>query len=281
MTATLALVRWAHLLPLMAVFGASSFAAAMRSRRLDAVIPLPWLGWACLVALATAIIQVLVTTAAISGSWQAAFDPTALLAVLVDTEFGHFAFVRIGEIALLCLAAVAIRPVGREAAALSAIALICVAFTSHAAASGSEAHATTRALNDAVHLVTGGFWIGGLVVLLQLAARRRGAELLPTLELFSQIAIYTVTALMLAGMLNTLFVYSAQRVNWTYTVLLIIKAVLALAMVAFAFVNRLRVMPALESGTDDGTLARNIRSELVIGAVVVALAAILGSISPS
>ncbi len=281
MTAALALVRWAHLLPLMAVFGASTFVSALRRKNLDATVSLPWFGWACLVAVATAIVQVLLTTAAMSGGWQAVFDPTALLAVLADTEFGHFAFVRIGALALLCLAAVAIRPVGLAAEALSAIALVCVAFTSHTAASGSEAHATTRALNDAVHLVTGGFWIGGLLVLLQLAQRRRGPELMPALHLFSQIAIYTVTALMLAGMLNTLFVYSAQRVSWSYTILLVLKVTLALAMIAFAFINRLRVMPALESGNDDGTLIRNIRSELMIAAVVVALAAILGSISPS
>jgi putative copper resistance protein D len=282
MTAALALVRWAHLLPLMAVFGAASFASALRRKKvIVTAVALPWFGWACLIALLTAIVQLLLTTAAMSGDWQGALDPAALRSVVVDTTFGNLAIVRLAALALLCLTVVLRRPAGWEGELLSAVALLGLAFTSHAAASGSADHAMTRALNDAVHLVTAGFWIGGLLLLLQLAQQRRSPDLMPALQLFSQIAIYSVTALMLAGMLNTLFVYSAQRVSWTYTILLIVKVALALGMITFAFINRLRVMPALEQGHDDGTLAKNVRSELTIGAVVVGIAAILGSISPS
>jgi len=127
----------------------------------------------------------------------------------------------------------------------------------------------------------GGFWIGGLaVLLLQAFTARNTASLFVEAGIFSEWAIYAVTVLALAGMINAGFIYAAQRVNWAYTVLLLFKVVLAAGMIALAFINRLRVMPKLEAGSGADTLARNVRSELLLGAIVVAIAAILGSVSP-
>jgi copper transport protein len=166
---------------------------------------------------------------------------------------------------------------------LSGIALVTIAVTSHAAASGPEAYALLRLSTDALHLLTAGFWIGGLWVLLDLGLRGRREKpqlLFRAVSLFADVAIYGVTALFLAGMLNTGFILSAQHVDAWYGVLLALKVVLAFAMIGIAFVNRLRVTPRLASGEGGEVLARNVRGELVLGAAVVAIAAVLGSISP-
>lgn len=280
MTAAMALIRWAHLLPLLAIFGTASFGEMLHAKGLLADrLTLPWLPWAALLAFLAALAQLLFTSIQMADSWNGVEDPSAIATVVGHTLFGQVFILRIVALALLALAVLRGSP-SLLVAVLSGIALAGVALTSHAAASGQQSFMLFRAANDAVHLLTAGFWIGGLAVLLQLAQRHKAVLLAGPVNLFSEVAIYAVTALTLAGMLNTGFVWSAQRVTWAYALLLAAKVILATAMIALAFINRLRVAPALEAGSGSAAFARNVGVELALGVGVVALAAVLGSIAP-
>lgn len=281
MTILAAVIRWAHLLSLMGLFGASAFGWVLNRRRLtDLPQTRIWL-LAALITIASAALQLVTTTAGLTGGWTTALDPGALSAVLSHTTFGQAFVVRFIALVILVLLAGQPKPWLLGLAILSAVALACIALTGHAAANGQAAFAWMRAATDATHLWTGGFWVGGLAVLLWLAVSGDRTKLYAEVGAFSEIAIYAVTLLMLVGMINAGFIFAAQRVGWTYFLLLACKVVLALAMLLIAFINRLRIMPALEEGQNAGVLARNIRLELILGGAVVGLAAILGSISPS
>jgi putative copper export protein len=163
-------------------------------------------------------------------------------------------------------------------ALFAAVALAGVAWTSHAAASGRESFALFRAAMDALHLLAGGFWLGGLVSLLYVAHEKGRVQ--ESVALFSEVAIYAVTVLALAGALDAGFIFAAERVSWTYIALLLVKISFAVGMIAIAFINRLRVTPLLAADAGRAMLAHNVRAELALGTTVVGIAAVLGSISP-
>lgn len=277
MTLLTAVIRWAHLLSLMTLFGATAFGWQLRRRSLGDVPPTRLWLLAASIALASAVLQLILTATALSAG---TLDFGALSTVLSHTTFGQTFAVRIIALVALVLLSIRLRPWLPGSAIAAAIALMGIALTSHAAANGQPAFAWMRITTDALHLLTGGFWIGGLAVLFWLAISGDSAKLYAEVGIFSETAVYAVTLLTLAGMINAGFIFSAQRVGWTYFLLLATKVVLALAMLLIAFINRLRVMPALAKGRDAEILARNIRLELALGTAVIALAAILGSISP-
>jgi putative copper resistance protein D len=280
MTILMALTRWAHLLSLMTVFGAAAFAWLLQ-RRLR-FQPLESRGWLTLVIVAavSAFVQFILTVGNMSDTVMGAFSPGTVATVLEDTTFGQVFIIRVVVLAALIALIVFRSTAVLFIALLSGAALAAVALTSHAAASGREAYTLWRAGNDATHLLCGGFWIGGLVVLLKYAWDRAPA-LHEIVALFSETAIYVVTFLALAGMINTGFIFAAQHVGWFYLTVLLLKVAAAIGMITLAFINRLRVMPALAAGQDADVFARNVRAELILGAGIVALAAVLGSISPS
>ena len=57
--------------------------------------------------------------------------------------------------------------------------------------------------------------------------------------------------------------------------------ILVAAMVALATINHVRLLPQLKAGGSADGLSRNIRRELLLGFMVVALAAVLGLIAPT
>jgi putative copper resistance protein D len=200
------------------------------------------------------------------------------MSVIRGTVFGHLILLRSAALVGLIALTSRSRPPLSAVAVLAGVALAGVAATSHAAASGRESFALFRAATDALHLLAGGFWLGGLVALLYVAHEKSGIR--ASVAPFSEVAIYAVALLALAGALDAAFVFAAERVSWTYTVLLLAKVLLAIGMIAIAFVNRLRVTPLLASEAGRETLTRNIRAELALGTSVVGIAAVLGSISP-
>ncbi|HEY1708400.1 MAG TPA: CopD family protein [Rhizomicrobium sp.] len=275
----MALTRWAHLLALMTVFGSAAFLWLLERRTLAQ--PPPSRLWLVLagVAAGSALLQFVLTVAGMSDAVTGVFTSGTAATVLEDTLFGQVFIVRVVLLAALIALIVFRSSALLFVAIVSGAALAAVALTSHAAASGREAYALWRAANDAVHLLCGGFWIGGLAMLLKLAWERT-PFLHATVVQFSESAIYVVTFLALAGMINTGFIFAAQRVSWFYVTLLLLKVAAAVGMIVLAFVNRVRIMPALAEGRDADVFARNVRAELLLGAGVVALAAVLGSVSP-
>jgi len=281
----LALVRAAHFLSLMAIFGSESLKVLFRtvhSEPVEDVLPksLPVL-FASL-ALLTAFLWLAIVSAQLSGLGR--FDLQALELVLRATLFGHVAIVRIAVLAALLLATLTSSTHAR--AVLSAAALAAVALTSHAAAAGDPRYLILRSGNDALHLLAAGFWLGALVLLAPLVFRHRKnlQIILPVLRLFSTAGTVAVSVLVVAGALNGCLILFGTHGIWSppYIGLLAFKIVLAAVMVAFAITNRFHALPAIARGQADAPNAILVGtiSELVIGVVIVLIVGALGTIAP-
>jgi putative copper resistance protein D len=271
MTVLMAFTRWAHLLALMTVFGGSAFLALLKRRKLareDAIEPLrvP----AAVVALVSAIMQVPLTAAGMTGGWRGGMDPDALLAVVRYSQFGRVFAFRAVVLSGLCVFAIWSQTRHTYLAVLSGLGLLCVAFTGHVAASG------------AVHMLAAGLWLGGLILILRLFldSHESPATMVAPVRLFSEWGTYLVAVLVLAGGINVGVILANERIGEQYAIVLATKIVLAAAMVGLAILNRWRFLPALERHRNEFALARSIHIEIALGVLIVGLAAVLGSISP-
>ena len=118
---------------------------------------------ASLVALITAVAWLALESASMADDWSAAVDPDQIGAVLTDTAFGHAWALHL-VLAAALVAVVAVGPRDRWAATslVSAAVLASLGLVGHAAMQ-SGAEGVLHRANHAVHLMTAGAWIGGLV----------------------------------------------------------------------------------------------------------------------
>jgi putative copper resistance protein D len=214
---------------------------------------------------------------AAAGQMAGALSWDALAATITATLFGQLFVAR--TIALLGLAlAFFSRHGAKPALLLAAIALALPAATSHAAASSPAGFAVLGTLLDAVHLLTAGFWIGGLVVLAMLF-RRGEPNMLLALSLFSEWAMIAVLLLVMTGLINgaSILLGDTGAPSLSYLAVLGAKLALVAVMLSLAILNRLRLMPAGEHLR----IARNAAWELGLGLIVVLLAGVLGQLQPT
>ena len=160
---------------------------------------------------------------------------------------------------------------------LAGLALALPAATSHAATASPAGFAAIGAITDAVHLLTAGFWLGGLAVLL-LLFRRREPNMLLALSLFSDWAMVAVLLLVMTGLINAASILLGQKgtASLLYLSVLGAKLVLVAGMIVLAVVNRFRLMPKAR----EALIARHAGMELSLGLVVVLLAGLLGQLQP-
>ena len=205
-----------------------------------------------------------------------AMDRQVVVSAARDTRFGQFFLVRMAALAGLGLL-LAIRRGRAAMVLLSALALVLPAATSHAAAASPAGFAAIGAITDGVHLLTAGFWIGGLVVLL-LLWRRREPNMPLALSLFSDWAMVAVLLLVMTGLINS-GLHSAgpgRTMSALYLSVLGAKLALVAGMIGLALVNRFRLMPKGR----EALIARHAAIELSLGLVAVLLAGLLGQLQP-
>jgi copper transport protein len=152
--------------------------------------------------------------------------------------------------------------------------------------------------SDVLHVLSGSVWVGGIACLLLAlpgATRRlEGAErsrlLLATLARFSPIALGAVVVIAVTGVIQAYIdVRSFHGLfHTTYGALIIVKIVLLSLLIGLGWVNRERVIPALERVVGDGrspggigALARRaMRGELALMICVFGITAALISYAP-
>lgn len=283
MTFFFASVRWLHDASLMILFGGSLLRAILRGRLPALTLPPGHTSIAALLALLSALLWLGLTTAQMAGDNAAMTDPHLLALTLTQTLFGQVFLARFALLLLLGLGAML---AWRDSllAALSGAALVLISVTSHAAEASPAHFAAIGITSDGLHLLTAGFWIGGLVVL---AALFGGGTQKPLLAgataIFAEWGMIAVGLLVMTGMLNASTILLGGEGHDTRAYLAVLGAKLALvaAMVALATVNHFRLLPQLAGGGSAAGLLRNIRWELGLGLIVVALAALLGLLAPT
>jgi putative copper resistance protein D len=245
---------------------------------------------AALVALISAMALVLCQAAAMAGSPAAAVDYAAVSAVLLETRFGrvwcwHLLLAAI--LVLACLGRHARRPV---VLFLSLGLLASLGWVGHAAMDDGSTR-IAHELNQTVHLLTAGLWLGGLAPLawvLRQAPRQPGdfeiSLARDALRNFSHMGHVAVALIALTGAINTLLLVGSLDVMFdtSYGRLLAFKILLFLAMVVVALINRLRLAPRISGEVSAlRALGRTVALEQGLALAVLAIVSILGTWPPA
>jgi len=227
-------------------------------------------------------------------------DGSVLRTVLLGTDFGRDWLLRLALIALLAgLASVDLRG-KRENSRFLKLAIVLVAaglagtlaWAGHGIG-GAGLPGSIHLAADFLHLVAAAAWVGGLLPLafvLAAAGRASSMSVARTASLrFSAYGVAAVSVLLLTGATNTWYLAgSFQALTMTdYGRLLLIKVALFLVMLAVATVNRVWLTPALADDADEKParhalrqLRRNVVTEIVAGAIILAVVAVLGVTPP-
>jgi len=268
--AGIAVARGLYFALLMLLFGGAVFNVLLKKRLpVIAAVHLPR-RWVLLPALVAGCAWFTLTATQMAGE----MSQSAMLQAATATLFGQVFLVR----ALVLLSLVFVLKHEKAVALLAAVALVLPAVTSHAAASSPAGFTAIGMILDATHLLSCGFWIGGLAVLGALFARKE-PNILLALSLFSDFAMIAVLLLVMTGLVNaaSILLGGEGPPASLYAGVLGAKLALVLVMLGLAAVNRFKLMPRAQ----DRAIARNTGVELGLGMVVVLLAGVLGQLPPT
>jgi len=229
-----------------------------------------------------------------AGTAAAALDPDTISKVMLGTSFGRvwcwhlfFALVLIGA----CLVP---RVSWRMPAilVLSLLLLVSLGWVGHAV-EGQGAARLVHQINQMVHLLAAGLWLGGLVPLAWLLARAqsRGEAWMSVardvVPRFSQMGYAAVALLAATGAVNALLLVGNAEalVSTPYGRLLSLKILLFLAMVAVALFNRFRLLPRLQreakASATAAALAGSVLYEQGLGFAILMVVSVLGTWPPA
>jgi copper transport protein len=308
-TPSLLIARWVVLLSLMCSVGLLAFRLLIARPLLRHVrgSSLRAVNVALAVSLAVALISVLVylDLATAQFALRSAFDLGAVVPLVRASAFGR-AYVDLAlALVLLALAAALMLWVDRpgrpqrsvaELLAGSGVALGCVGVLLMPGLAGHAAQYAPRGLSlalDALHLLAGSLWIGGLVGLTVLAASagaRRVAWLVVVVPRFSRTALAAVLVLLASGTIASVIRLPTLRSLWEtgWGQALLVKIGLLLCAVGLASVNLLRTTPRLEAsrnrpalGEPTTTVLRRLLSgEIALVVSAIFAAGVLTSLAP-
>lgn len=280
MATLLVLCRFLHFIVVLLMFGACVFRPwllgaepqpALDRQLLRITRALAWLG------LISGVAWLILITASMAGSWDAALQPATVQLVLGKTFFGQ---VWAWHLLLnLLLVMVLIRPWAALRLPLIALLLATLAPVGHGAMLDGLS-GQLLILNQVVHLVCVGAWLGGLLVLVLILRQPHRFALEPILRRFSGVGYGLVTGLLVTGLINVR-VLTGQL--WPtplfdgFALILLIKVMLVLGMLALALLNRLRLERCDERL---GSLKSSVMLEWLLGVSAVAAVSLLGTLPP-
>ena len=241
-----------------------------------------------LVIALTAVGWFMLEAAEAGNGWADAVSPDTLAALAVETAFGQAWIWHLACVAVL-LIGLGTRGNARRWAALvaSVLVLASLGLVGHAAMQDGAIGMLHR-LNDILHLLSSGFWVGCLVPLLVCLMQLRGASSRAdsgtALRRFSGLGHVAVALALVTGLLNTTLVLHHLPLDpgSPYQLLLAIKIGLVLVMVGLALVNRYVTTPRLAFDAPRAlrALAFGTAGEIVLGAIVIALVSAFATFDP-
>jgi copper resistance protein D len=281
-------IRFALYADLMLLFGLPLFA-----------LYAPGEGWAvdvrrriasalALAGIALSLLSIAVMTASMAGVPLAQVDPGAIRMMITDTPMGQaWAFRLVSLGALLAFAI--FRPRSLVAAAiLGGIALASLAWTGHGAAGEGNA-GWVELVADVAHLLAAAAWIGALVGLAAMVfGKADAAAAYAALDQFSRTGGIIVAVVVVSGLVNSAYLVGVHHIAdlpaTAYGRLLIVKLVLFAGMLGLAALNRFRLTPALDAGSDGPKSFAALRYSLALEAgtamAILGLVAWLGTLEP-
>ncbi|WP_339541268.1 copper homeostasis membrane protein CopD [Pseudomonas sp. RA_5y_Pfl1_P24] len=280
MATLLVLCRFAHFIVVLLMFGACAFRPwllgaepqPVLDRQLERITrSLAGLG------LFSGVAWLLLITASMAGSWDAALQPATLQLVLGKTFFGQ---VWAWHLLLnLLLVIVLIKPWPLLRLPLTALLLATLAPVGHGAMLDGLS-GQLLILNQVGHLVCVGAWLGGLLLLVLILKQPQPFTLEPILRRFSGVGYALVVGLLMTGLINVR-VLTGQL--WPtplfsgFALILLIKVMLVFGMLALAVLNRLRIEHCEQRL---GALKTSVMLEWLLGVSAVAAVSLLGTLPP-
>lgn len=326
------LVRWLSYLAMMSLFGGFAFrlfvigpvlrgagkgegdsdkkGLTFTNRRALLVF---WTSLALL--LLTSVVALVFQASAVFGTpLSEAISPALWRGVLMRTGYGSSWLLQASATVLLVLVVIILSwrikldPAEKQTAwwwvglAASALLLLSPSWTGHAVASAKDYRLAI--VTDWLHLIAGGFWVGGLFhfALSGLPALRyleRGKRIRVIGQLvakFTRMAIPSVALLMLAGLYNSWIHVGSLQGLWvtSYGRTLLLKSALVLLMLLLGGANnfyfgrksvRFSAVGGEESGTEatrlESGIKRSVAMEAALGVLVLLVTAALVFITPA
>lgn len=296
-------LRFLHYAALLGLFGCTAF-------RCIGLRGLEWLpqerGIAALIAAAIAapvlsLVLMLVSIAAMMGLPVTALDWPMTQAMIQGTDIGRAFLVRI-VLLMVAVFALLARPSSKAALPVAAAAfggaLITLGWSGHAAATEGAIGLFHR-VNNGVHLLAAGLWLGAIGWFLHLsiiAHRQPGRvtprDLLTATHRFAALGVGLVATVALTGLINSQLIFGLENsvdvIATSYGVLLAAKVALVGGMLAFgarnARIGRQHALGDVGEIADPAPTLANLRRSLLgefgLAIGVIALVAVLGMMSP-
>jgi putative copper resistance protein D len=261
--------------------------------------------FAVIAALAAPVVSaalMLISIAAMMGVPVVELDLPMIEAMILGTDMGFAFLVRSGLLLTGLAAILALR--NRQAALAFAAgcygcALVTLGWSGHAAATEGGLGLFHR-LNNGIHLVSAGLWLGAIGRFLVLTFRcykdpdeAKAHAVLKAMHAFAPMGISLVALVAVTGTVNSHLIFGLPNVAATfatpYGILLAIKLALVAAMVAFG-AHHARVSRGAATAVRDGNvypaqalgaLQRTLIAEFLLGLLVIGLVAVFGTMSPT
>jgi putative copper resistance protein D len=240
-----------------------------------------------IVCLATMIGWLLLASGEMGEGWPDVWNPSAVLSVLLDTDFGRVWQWRLG----LAVVLVGVLIFGRDdywlaVALLAALTLGSLGFVGHAVMRMGALGWLNR-LSHVMHLLAAGFWLGSLVPLIASLRltndQAASANALLALRRFSSLGQIAVTTVLGTGVVNSWLVLDAWPIGSSpYQALLLAKIAVVAIMVALALANRYLLLPRFDTAPNALCVLRwSAIGETIMGFGAVGLASIIGILPPT
>ena len=271
--------RFVHFCVVLLMFGACAFRPLLlgawpsieidrQLRKVNRV--LAWVG------LGSGVAWLVLTTHSMAGSWPETLDPSTLWLVLGSTFFGqvwafHLLFCVLLLITLYAPARFYITWL------LSFLLLATLAPVGHGAMLDGW-RGQLLMLNQLIHLVCVGAWLGGLMGLLLILGRPARHAVSAVLQRFSHLGFVLVAGIIVTGLINTRVLTGAlwpTSLFEGFALILLIKVTLVGVMLLLALLNL--VMSRLGRITP---LRSSVALEWLFGLAAVAAVSLLGTLPP-
>ncbi|MBT2373499.1 copper homeostasis membrane protein CopD [Pseudomonas fluorescens] len=276
----LVLCRFLHFIVVLLMFGACAFRPwllgaepqLLLDRQLSRITRgLAWM------ALGSGVAWLLLITASMAGAWSAALEWSTVQLVLGKTFFGQVWAWHLVLNLLLVLGLMT--PWKAMRLPLSVLLLVTLAPVGHGAMLDGLS-GQLLILNQVVHLVCVGAWLGGLLLLVLILRQPERFAPEPILRRFSGVGYGLVTGLVITGLINVRVLtgqFWPTPLFSGFALILLIKVLLVAAMLGLALLNRLRTH-ACEQRL--AALKTSVMVEWLLGISAVAAVSLLGTLPP-
>jgi putative copper resistance protein D len=281
MTSAMVLCRFLHFTAVLMLFGAWVFRPLLLGRQtlLDPILARVS-RWLAAVALISGISWLLLVTVSMAGSWSAALDPSTLRLVLGNTFFGQvWTWHLLLNGLLLIVLLTRLRTNKPLRLTLGSLLLATLAPVGHGAMLDGL-NGQLLILNQIVHLICVGAWLGGLMLLVMILRRPSDISVRTILQRFSGLGYALVAGLVITGLINVRVLtgqFWPTPLLSGFALILLIKVLLVAVMLGLALFNRLRIKDC------EGRMAAlrtSVILEWLLGIGAVAAVSLLGTLPP-